>query len=88
LGDERLDQKSMRGDNPLISRQWYRVLDGLDACVDDVGITHVMGAEEALEGSAARQLGGFQGQPLGEEITEDGGVFVLKPLQDGREVVF
>ena len=48
LGDERLDQERMRGDNPLISRQWYRVLDGLDACVDDVGVTHVMGAEEAL----------------------------------------
>ena len=88
LGDESLDQEGMRGDDALISRQWCRALDGLDARVDDVGIAHVMGAEEALQGGAARQLGGFQGRPLGEEVTEECGVFVLKPLQGVREVVF
>jgi hypothetical protein len=62
-------------------------LDGLDALVDDVGVAHMMGAEEALEGGAARQLGGFEGRPLGEEIAEDGGVFVVEPLEDVREVV-
>src|SRR5262245_18293115 len=78
----------MRGDNTFVSRQWYRVLDSLDACVDDVGVTHVMCAEEALKGGVARKLGGFQGRPLGEEITEECGVFVLEPLHDVREVVF
>ena len=37
LSDESLDQESMRGNNTLISRQWYCVLAGLDACSDDVG---------------------------------------------------
>jgi hypothetical protein len=37
--------------------------------------------------SASRQLGGFEGRPLGEEIAEDGGVFVVEPWEDVREVV-
>ena len=57
-------------------------------CVDDVAIAHMMGAEEALQGRAARELGGFEGRPLGEKVAEEQGVFVLKPLQDVREVVF
>ena len=86
LGDESLDQEGMRGDNALIGRQWCRALDGLDARVDDVGIAHVMGAEEALSGTA-RQLGGFQGRPLSKEVTEECGVFILKPLQGVREII-
>ena len=71
LGDERLDQERMRGHNTRIGRQWYRALDGLDARVDDVRVAHVLGAEKALAGSAARQLGGFQGGPWGEAVTEE-----------------
>jgi hypothetical protein len=39
-------------------------------------------------GGAARKLGGFEGRPLGEEVAEQQSIFVLKPLQDMREVVF
>ncbi len=88
LGDEGLDQEGMGGDNPLIGRQRGGALDGLDACVDDVDVAHVMGAEEALQRGATRELGGFEGRPLGEEVAEEYGVLVLKPLQGVREVVF
>jgi hypothetical protein len=88
LGDESLDHEGMGGDHALIGRQWRRALDGLAARVDDVGVAHVMGAEEALEGGTARQLGGFQGWPWGKEVTEEGGVFILTPLQGVRERVF
>ena len=36
---------------------------------------------------STRELGGLEGWPLGEEIAEDGGVFVVKPWEDVREVV-
>ena len=87
LADKSLNQEGSGGDDALIGGQWGGALDGLDALVDDVGVAHMMGAEEALEGGAARQLGCFEGRPLGEEIAEDGGVFVVEPLEDVREVV-
>jgi hypothetical protein len=88
LGDESLHHEGMRGDDALSSRQWSRALDGLDARVDDVSIAHVVGAEAALQGGAAGQLGSFEGGPWGEEVTEERGVFVVKPLQGVWEVVF
>jgi len=48
----------------------------------------MMGVEEALEGRAARELNGFEGRPWGAEVAEDGGDFVVEPLEDMREVVF
>ena len=47
-----------------------------------------MGTKEALKGGAPRELGGFEGGPAAEEVAKDGGVFLLKPLQDMGEVVF
>ena len=73
---------------PRIGGQGCGTLDGLDALVNDVGVAHLMGVEEAREGRAARELNGFEGRPLGEEVAEDGGVFVVEPLEDMREVVF
>jgi hypothetical protein len=89
LGDEGLNQEGMRdGRYTLSGGQRCGTLAGLDARVDDVAVAHVMGAEEALQGRAARELGSFQGWPWGEKGAEQQGVFVLKPLQDVREVVF
>ena len=88
LGDEGLHQEGIGGDDALIGGQRRGALDGLDALVDDVGRAHVVGAEEALQGGAARELRGFEGRPAAEEVTKDRGIFVLKPLQDLREVVF
>ena len=86
--DKGLNQERSGGDDTLIGGQGCGALDGLDALVDDVDVAHMMGAEEALEGGAARELDGFEGRPLGEEVAEDGGVFVVKPLEDVGEVVF
>jgi hypothetical protein len=61
--------------------------DGADALVDDIGVAHVMGAEEALKGSATRELHGFEGGPWGEEVAENGGVVIVEPLEDLGEVV-
>ena len=65
-----------------------RALDGLDAGGDHVGRTHVVGMEEAFKGSATRELGGCEGRPAAEEVAQEHGIFLLKPLQDVREGVF
>jgi len=87
LSDEGLDREGSGSDDALIGGQWCGAFDGLNAVVDDGGVTHVMGVEKALERGAPRELGGLEGWPLGEEIAEDGGVFVVEPLQDVRDVV-
>ena len=83
--DEGLDQEGIGGDGALIGGQQRGALDGLDALIDDVGVAHVVRPEKALQGSAARELCGLEGWPLGENIADDGRVFVVKPLQDMRK---
>ena len=85
LADEGLDQEGIGDDDALIGGQRRGALDGLDALIDDVGVAHVVRPEKALQGSAARELCGLEGWPLGENIAEDGRVFVVKPLQDMRK---
>jgi hypothetical protein len=87
LADKSLSQEDSGGDDALIRGQWGGALDGLDALGDAVGIAHMRDTAEALEGGVARQRGGFEGRPCGEEIAADGGVFVMEPLQDVREVI-
>jgi hypothetical protein len=88
LADEGLDQEGIGDDDALIDGQRRGALDGLEALIDDVGVADVMRPEKALQGSAARELCGLERWPLGEKIAEDGRVFVVKPLQDMRKVVF
>src|SRR4029453_3762452 len=45
-------------------------------------------AEEGLKGGAARELGRFEGGPATEKVTENVGIFILKPLEHLREIVF
>jgi hypothetical protein len=75
-------------DDAFISGQWGGALDGMDAVVDDLGVAHVMGAEEVLTGGATRELHGFESGPWGEEVAENAGVFIVEPLEDMGEVVF
>ncbi len=88
LGDEGLDQEGMGDDDTRIGGQRRGALDGLDALLDDVGVADVVRPEKALQGSAACELCGLESWPLGEKIAEDGRVFVVKPWQDMRKVVF
>ena len=88
LGNQRLDQQGMRGDNALIGGQRRGGLDGLAALGDHVFRAHVVIAEEGLKGGAARELGCFEGGPAAQKVTENVGVFILKPLEHLREIVF
>ena len=88
LGNQRLDQQGMRGDDAFISGQRRGGLDGVAALCDHVFRAHVVVAEEGLKGGAARELGRFEGGPAAQKVTENVGIFVLKPLQHLREIVF
>jgi hypothetical protein len=47
-----------------------------------------MVAEAASQGRASRQSYGLEGRPWGEEVPEEGGVFVVESWQHMRKVVF
>src|SRR5215471_1981331 len=87
LGDEGLHQERMGRDNPVISGEGCRRLDGLDTLGNDIGIAHVMRTEEGFKSGTARELHGLEGRPAMQEVAEERGVFVLKPLQHLREIV-
>ena len=78
LGHKGPDQADVRGDDPLIRRERAGAFDRLDAQGNDTGL-HMVLAKEALQGGAACLLDRFEGWPLGEEVAEDGCVFVREP---------
>ena len=88
LGYKGLHEEGVGGDDAVIGGQRHGALDGLKACRDDLGRAHVVGTEEAFEGGATRELGGFEGGPATEDVAKERRIFLLKPLQDMREVVF
>jgi hypothetical protein len=88
LGDEGMHEEDIGGDDTVIGRQRSGALDGLDAGGNQVGRTHVVGTEEAFQGSATRELGSFEGGPAAEEVAKDRGIFLGKPLQNLWKVVF
>jgi hypothetical protein len=81
LGHPCLDQQGIGSDDALIGGQRRGALDGLEALRDDICRAPVVSAEKGLKGGTARELGGFQGRPATQKVTEQVGVFVLKPLQ-------
>ena len=88
LADKGLDQQRRGGNDALIRGQGGGALEGLDAGVNDIGSTDVVGLEEGDEGGTARELRRFEGRPAAEEVAKDRGIFLLKPLQNLREIVF
>jgi hypothetical protein len=87
LGDEGLDQEGMRADDSRSRGQRCGALESVDALLNDGGIASVRSTETTLQGGAACALGGLAGWPLGENIAADGGVLVVNPWQDMRQVV-
>src|SRR5262245_17415966 len=87
LGDEGLDQEDMGGDDALSGGQRGSARDGREACLDDVGIAHVVVAAEALQGGALRPLHGLESRPRGEEVAKEGRLLLVNPWQDVRAVV-
>src|SRR3990170_8952624 len=75
-----LDDGLVRGERPLRA-------DGLDALVDDRLLANIVSMEERNEGFAAGALRGQQGRPTFDEVCEDGGLLVTKPLQNLRKVL-
>jgi hypothetical protein len=88
LGDEGWHQEHMGGDDTGIGGECHGTLDGLEAGSDDVGSAHVMRPEEPFQGRAAREGRGFEGRPAAEAVTKDRRIFLRKPLQNLRKVVF
>ena len=88
LADEGLHEQRIGGDDALIGGQGDGRLDGVDALGNNVRRAHMVLAKEGLQGRAAGQLCGLQGGPAAEKVTKHDGVFVLKPLERLREIIF
>ena len=88
LGNEGLRQEGIGRDNACIGGQGCGILDGLEACGDEVGRAHVVFTEADLKGGAACELRRFARGPAAQEVAKERRIFVVKPLQDLGEVVF
>src|SRR5215467_5634502 len=88
LGNERLPQEHIGGDDTVIGGERPGTLARLEASIDDVNTAHVVSPEEPFQSGAARKLRGFESGPAAEEVTKDRGIFVRKPVQDLWKVVF
>src|SRR5262249_21705189 len=58
--------------------------DGLETLGDDSGRAHMMIPEEGVEGGTAGELHRLEGGPATQEVAEDTGIFLLKPVQHVR----
>src|SRR5215475_14545693 len=87
LGDEGLYQERIGRDDAFIGGERGGRFDGLDTLCNDIGIAHVMIPEEGFEGRTASELHCLESWPATQEVAEDCGVFVLKPMQHVREIV-
>ena len=88
VGHEGVHQEGVGGDDPCRRGQRHRARDGLDAGRDDLGSTHVVRPEEALQRGAPREVRRCERRPVIEEVAKERGIFVLKPLQDVGQGVF
>jgi len=82
LGEERLDQQAMGFDDGGVGRERQLRLDVAEAAIDDSGVANVVVVEEGTDGVGASALSGLERRPPGQEIDEDVGLLVAKPLQD------
>jgi quercetin dioxygenase-like cupin family protein len=88
LGDAGRDQEGMGDEETRSHGQRGGALEGVAAVSDDVGVATVMSLGKTLQGGAAGAWGGLEGGPRGEPLAEEGGVVVVHPWQDRRQVVF
>jgi hypothetical protein len=87
LGHQGPDAADVGPDDARIGRERHGRWNRLKALRDEACVPMVL-AKAARQGGTAGQVDGFEGRPLAETITEDGGVFVGAPGQDLREVMF
>ena len=60
--------------------------DGRDAAIDGVLVADVVAPEEGGEGLVPSTLSELEGGPALDEVSEDGSLFVAKPVEDLRKV--
>ena len=87
LGNEGLDEEGIGCNDPVIRGERGSRFDGLDTLCDDLWRAHVVVPEAGFKGSTTSKLHGLQGRPATQEVAEDQGVFVLKPVQPLGEIV-
>jgi hypothetical protein len=87
LGNKRLDQQGIGGDDALLGGQRCGGLDGMEALGDHGCRAPVVVTEAGLKGGASRELDRFEGRPAAQKVTEKRGIFVLQPLQPLRAIV-
>jgi len=88
LADKGLDDQGIGSDDALIAGQRRGRFYGLDTFGDDVSRAHVVVAEEGLKERAPCEVRRFEGRPATQKVTKDHGVFILKPLEHMRKIVF
>jgi hypothetical protein len=87
LTDEGLDEQGMGGDDALVSGQGSRSFNGVNALGEPISHPHMVVVKEGLQGGPPGQLDRFEGGPTAQKVTENGRIFVLKPLQHVGEIV-
>jgi hypothetical protein len=87
LGNKGLHQERIGRDDTFIGGEGDGRFDGLDTLGDDLGIAHMRLTKEGCEGGTARELHRLEGRPATQEVAEDRGVFLLKPVQHVRKRV-
>jgi hypothetical protein len=88
LAHQRLDEQGIGSDDTLIRGQGRRGFDGAHTRDKHVCRAHMVIAKEGLQGGPPGQLCRFEGGPAAQKVTEHEGIFVLKPLQHLRDIVF
>jgi hypothetical protein len=84
VGDKGLHPEGIGGNNACIGGEGCGRFDGLDTLGEDRGRAHVMRTAEGFEGRTAGELHCLAGRPGTETITEERGVFLLKPVPHVR----
>ena len=82
-----LHQERLGGDDAVIGGEGYGRCAGLDTLGDDLGVAYVRRAAAGLAGGTASEWRRLAGRPTPEDVAEERGVFLLKPVQHVRERV-
>ena len=87
LVDQGLDAHGMGSDNARIRGQGDGRLDGVEARCDHVRRAHRVVAAAGCQRGASGELGGLEGRPAAQNVTENGGSFLLEPVEHLRAIV-
>jgi hypothetical protein len=81
LTDEGLDEQGIGGNDALVRGQGRRGLNGVNALGEPLSHPHMVVVKAGRQGGPPGQLCRCEGRPTAQKVTENVGIFVLKPLQ-------